>query len=233
MPPKTTERASKKQIYNTLKSEIILGHRCPGERLAVDDLKTRFGTSVTPVRDALQMLSQEGLITIKPRSGYFITRITLKELRDLLELREILEVAVVERAAVAITDAQVDALRAVHSGYTGDDDRAYTRYTEENRRFHYLMAQASGNQELALALRGLHDRLARFMVIRRAGHHLEDIHALLIDRLAAHDVAGSKKVILEEVRNSRLAIMDRIMQQEAAHWHVGMGGKKANACKHI
>jgi DNA-binding GntR family transcriptional regulator len=91
MPKKMTARTSKNQIYTTLRSEIILGHRKPGERLAVDDLKTRFGTSVTPVRDALQMLNQEGLITIKPRSGYFITQITLKALRDMLELREILE----------------------------------------------------------------------------------------------------------------------------------------------
>lgn len=221
MPQKNQARTSKKQIYATLRSEIILGHRMPGGRLAVDDLKARFGTSVTPVRDALQMLNQEGLITIKPRSGYFITQITLKELRDMLELREILEVAAVERAAEAITDAQLEALKKVHAGYTGDDDQAYTRYTDENRRFHYLLAQASGNQELALVLRGLHDRLARFMVIRKAGKNLENIHDLLIDRLEARDTVGARQAILEEVRNSRLAIMDRIMQEEAAHWHVG------------
>jgi DNA-binding GntR family transcriptional regulator len=177
------------------------------------------------VRDALQMLNQEGLVTIKPRSGYFITQITLKELRDMLELREILEVAAVERAAVTITDAQLAELKKVHAGYTGDDDKAYTRYTDENRRFHYLLGQASGNQELALALRGIHDRLARFMVIRKAGEKLEDIHALLVDRLTARDVTGAIRAILDEVRNSRAAIMDRIMLEEAAFWHVGMGGE--------
>ena len=223
MSVKPTGRATKQQIHAALRGEIILGHRKPGERLAVDDLKSRFGTSVTPVRDALQMLSQEGLITIKPRSGYFVTRITLKELSDMLELREILEVAAVERAAETITAAQLTALSKVHAGYAGDDDGAYTRYTDENRQFHYLLAQASGNQELARTLRRLHDRLARFMVIRKAGKHLENIHKGLIDRLAARDVAGAKKAILEEVRNSRLAILDRIMQEEAAHWHVGMG----------
>lgn len=224
MPQKTNLRASKDQIYATLRSEIILGHRKPGERMAIADLKARFGTSVTPVRDALQMLNQEGLITIKPRSGYFITQTTLKALRDMLELREILETAAVERAAETITDAQLAALKKVHAGYTGDDDQAYTRYTDENRRFHYLLAQASGNQELAAALRGLHDRLARFMVIRHAGKSLEAIHARLIDRLQAHDVSGARKAILDEVVESRRAIMDRIMREEAAYWHVGAGG---------
>jgi len=225
MPEKSTRRTTKKQIHAALRSEIILGHHKPGDRLAVDDLKARFGTSVTPVRDALQMLGQEGLITIKPRSGYFVTRITLKEWRDMLELREILEVAAVERAAETITDKQLAALRNVHAGYTGDDDRAYTRYTDENRQFHYLLAQASGNQELALALRRLHDRLARFMVIRQAGKNLEKIHGALIDRLAAKDIDGARQAILEEVHNSRSAILGRIMREEAAHWHVGMGNE--------
>jgi hypothetical protein len=71
---KNNRAAHLKTRFTPLRSEIILGHRKPGERLAIDDLKARFGTSVTPVRDALQMLNQEGLITIKPRSGYFITR---------------------------------------------------------------------------------------------------------------------------------------------------------------
>ena len=223
MPATFPRRSTKKQIHAALRSEIILGHRKPGERLAVDDLKTRFGTSVTPVRDALQMLSQEGLITIKPRSGYFVTQITLKELRDMLELREILEVAAVERATEEITVEQLADLKNVHAGYTGDDDRAYTRYTDENRQFHFLLAQASGNQELALTLRSLHDRLARFMVIRKAGQKLQATHDVLIDRLAARDRVGARQAIIEELRDSRRAILDHIMQEEAANWHVGVG----------
>jgi GntR family transcriptional regulator, rspAB operon transcriptional repressor len=221
--PLETVSPTRNQIHATLRGEIILGHRKPGERLVIDALKARFGTSVTPVRDALQMLNQEGLVTIKPRSGYFVTRVTLKELRDMLEMREILEVAAVERAAAAITDDQLSALKNVHAGYVGDDDPAYTRYTDENRRFHYLLARASGNHELALALRTLHDRLARFMVMRHAGQRLEEIHNRLIERLEAHDVGGARKAIIEEVRESRMAIMDRIMQEEAASWHVGTG----------
>jgi DNA-binding GntR family transcriptional regulator len=169
------------------------------------------------------MLSQDGLITIKPRAGYYVTRVTLKQLRDMLELREILEVAAVERAAAAITEDQLAALKKVHAGYTGDDDGAYTRYTDENRHFHYLLAQASGNQELALSVSRLHDRLARFMVIRKAGKNLEDIHGVLIERLAANDANGARQAILEEVRHSKKAILDRILQEEAAHWHVGLG----------
>ncbi len=212
---------AKKDIYNALRSSILNGKLKPGERLSIDTLKAEFGTSVTPVRDALQMLNQEALITIKPRSGYFVTKITLKELRDMLELREILELASIERAAKNITPERIEMLRAVHAGYTGEDDLSYTRYTDENRNFHYIVAQASENMELAVTLRYLLDRLARFMVIRHAGKDMADIHESLIQRLEAHDIDGAKQVIMDELQHTKVAIMERIMQEEAAFWHLG------------
>ena len=212
---------SKEKIFKEIRSDIINGRLSPGTRLAVEDLSNRYGTSVTPVRDALQMLGQEGLVTIKPRSGYFVTRITLKELRDMLDMREILELAAVERAARRIDPDQVAHLKALHSGYTGDDDASYTRYTDENRRFHHLLAEASGNRELADTLRRLHERLARFMVIRHAGKDLPDIHGKLIEKLTKHDVAGAKQVLEEELRETRRAILDRVMAEMSGNWEVG------------
>ncbi|MBF0389760.1 MAG: GntR family transcriptional regulator [Desulfamplus sp.] len=215
---------AKSDIYTTLRNAILNGKLNPGERLAVDLLKREFGTSVTPLRDALQMLNQEGLITIKPRSGYFVTRITLKELRDMLELREILELASIERAAKNITPEIIEILRATHAGYTGEDDLSYTRYTDENRNFHYLVAKASENMELAITLRHLLDRLARFMVIRHAGRDMANIHESLIQRLEAQDAQGAREVLINELNHTKIAILDRVMQEEAAFWHLG-GGK--------
>lgn len=219
-------RTAKKDIYHILRTEILNGKRKPGERLAIDALKAEFGTSVTPVRDALQMLNQEALITIKPRSGYFVSRITLKELRDMLDLREILEIAAIERAAKSISAEQIEALRNVHAGYTGDDEVSYTRYTDENKSFHCMVAKASENMELAAALAHLLDRLARFMVIRHAGKELMNIHGPLIQCLEAHDAQGAKKLLFEELTHTRYAIMDRVMQEEAAFWHLGGGGDR-------
>lgn len=226
---KTTDTTSKDQIYRSLRKAIITGRRKPGERLSIDDLKTAYGTSVTPVRDALQMLSQEGLIRIRPRAGYFVSRVTLKELRDMLDLREILEFAAVERAAERITEKEIAALEAVHSGYTGDDDDSYARYTEENRCFHSRVAEASGNRELAHMVGHLHDRLARFMVIRHAGDRLAQIHGRLIEELRRHDVSGAKEALREELKASREAILEKILQEEGAHWHLGSGDGAASS----
>ncbi|MFN3309234.1 MAG: GntR family transcriptional regulator [Anaerolineales bacterium] len=199
---------------------IIMGHRKPGERLDVEEIARQYNTSITPLRDALQMLTQEGLVSIKPRSGYFVTRMTLKQLRDMMELRKILELAAVERAAMRITPAQIQELRSVHAGYTGDDDVSYDRYTDENRKFHVTIAIASGNMELAEMIGRLHDRLARFMVLRHAGQSQEYTHAKIVDALERHDPEAAKRALLDDIEVSHDEIIDEILEEKANSWHV-------------
>lgn len=213
-------KTSKQRIYKAIRRSIIMGHRKPGDRLNMSSLAETHGTSITPVRDALQMLSQDGLVTIKPRSGYFVTRISLKELRDLLELREILEIAAVERAAPRITSEQLDALASVHAGYTGDDDESYDRYTDENRCFHTLIAEATGNRALTDALGRLHDQLARFMVMRHAGQTMEGPHRAIIEALRTQDVDAARRAMLDEIDETREQILDRVIRDEGAGWHL-------------
>ncbi len=220
MPRKKQPDTSKNRAHRELRRSIIMGHRKPGDRLSLGELARTYDVGITPLRDALHMLSQEGLVTIKPRSGYFVSRTTLKELRELFELREILEVAAAERAARRITGEQLAQLERVHAGYTGDDDESYDRYTDENRRFHFLLAESSGNHELAEALGRLHDRLARFMVLRSGGQSQIDTHAHIIEALKAHDPAAARQAMLDEISESRDVILDRVIQQDGASWHV-------------
>jgi len=215
------ESTSKSRAYKELRRSIIMGHRKPGERLSLAEITSAYNTSITPVRDALHMLNQEGLVTIKPRSGYFVSNITLRELQELFEVREILELAAVERTAGRITDDCIAALSQVHAGYTGDDDESYDRYTDENRRFHYLIAEASGNQELAEMLGRLHDRLARFMVLRGAGRTQVHTHEHIVEALKAHDVAVARQAMLAEITETRDLILDRVIRTEGAGWLLG------------
>ena len=219
--PPGADETSKRLIYQEVRRSIIMGRCQPGERLDLNGLGRQYGTSVTPVREALQMLAQEGLVTVRPRSGYFVTQITLKQLGDLLDLREILEVAAVERAATRITAEQLAELDRVHAGYTGDDDAAYDRYTEENRRFHCLIAVASGNEALADAVGRQHDRLARFMVLRHAGKTMEESHQRIVEALRSGDADAACQAMRDEVNDSRQTVLARVIEAEGANWHLG------------
>jgi DNA-binding GntR family transcriptional regulator len=197
-----------------------MGHHAPGEKIDIRQLAQQYGTSITPIREALQMLNQEGLITIKAHSGYRITQLTLKQLRDLLDVREILELAAVERAAQRIGPEHLEKLESVSAGYTGDDDESYARYTAENRRFHTLIARATGNQELAEMVGHLHDRLARFMVVRQAGESMEESHARIIRALRARDTAAARQAMRDELAETREILLDRVIQDQGDTWHL-------------
>lgn len=220
MNPPSSDDTARNRIYRNLRRAIILGYLQPGTRLSMEALAQQYNTSVTPVRDAMQMLAQEGLVTIRPRSGYFVTQVTLKQLRDLFELREILEVAAVERAAARITEEDLRELAQVHAGYTGEDDDSYERYTDENRRFHYLVALASGNEELAEAIGHLLDRLGRFLVMRRVGRDLQSIHSRLLEALRAHDVEAARRAIRAELAETRDIVLERVIHEEGASWYL-------------
>lgn len=220
MIPIQMDETSKSLIYKKLRRSIIMGHREPGERLNVEEIADEYNTSVTPVRDALQMLSHEDLVDIKPRSGYFVKSITLKQLRDLLDVRRVLELTAIERAALRATEEQIEEMCHVHAGYTGDDDESYDRYTDENRHFHYLLAKAGGNNELAELVGSLHDRLARFMVMRRAGKTMEITHEKIIEALKAQDVEAARQTLLDDIDRAHEAILDSIMEDDAKSWHL-------------
>jgi DNA-binding GntR family transcriptional regulator len=214
------DETTKSLIYKKLRRSIIMGNRDSGERLHVGKIAEEYDASVTPVRDALQMLSHEGLVEIKPRSGYFVRSITLKQLRDLLDVRRILELNGVERAALRATEEQIEEISHVHAGYTGDDEESYERYTDENRRFHYLLAKASGNKELAEMIGSMHDRLARFMVMRRAGKTMEATHARIIEALQSHNVEAARQALLDDIDRAHEAILDNLMEDDAKGWRL-------------
>jgi DNA-binding GntR family transcriptional regulator len=213
------EESIKSRIYTELRRAITNGHLKPGERLDTGKLTGHYETSITPLRDVLGMLSQEGLVTIKPRSGYFVSQITARQLFDLLDLREILETAALQRAVKRITLEQIEDL--THD-YTGYDDESYEFIIEENRRFHCLIAKASGNEELMLMLGRLHDQLARFMflVFRNSDKTQEQTHARIIEALRAGDAEAALEAILEETRSTREVILARVMEEQGDSWNI-------------
>jgi GntR family transcriptional regulator, rspAB operon transcriptional repressor len=214
--------SAKDLVYSQLRRAIIMSHYRPGERLNLQVLAQQFDVSVTPVREALQMLEQEGLVSIKPRSGHYVTHMTLKELLDWLELRQILEVGSVERAATRITDEQLCQLEQIHAGYSGDDEESVERYITENRRVHCLIAEASGNSQLAEMLGQVHDRLARLMVVSHAGQiMLKFRHEDLFQALRTRDPAEARRAMLDELANMRQMTIERVIREESASWQVG------------
>ena len=135
---------SARAIHDAIRRDIILLRLKPGERLSENELALRFGTSRTPVREALIRLIDEGLIEVWPQRGTFVSRISLSAVRRARFVRQALEVAIVRQAAEQGIDAPA---RAVIEGALAEQEAARddpARFMAADDAFHRAFADAIG-----------------------------------------------------------------------------------------
>ncbi len=147
---------SAERVYDDLREAIIGGEYTPGERLRTEALAERFGTSRTPVREALVLLEGDGLVELEPRRGAVVRSFDAADLVDLYEVRAILEARAAQLAALRLTREDLDALDATcdrAESMAGSGKVAIETLIASNDEFHRVIVEASGSARLTAALR--------------------------------------------------------------------------------
>lgn len=147
-----------------LRSEILSGALVPGERLIEEQLTRRFGTSRAPLREALRLLGQQGLVEHLPRRGVRVTELSPQDVDELFSLREVLERFAVHTApplpdplALAELADRLDAMqRAAATG-------AALEQAEAHRQFHIALVAMAGHRHLLLAYEPVIFKLQLYM----------------------------------------------------------------------
>ncbi|MGE4442069.1 MAG: GntR family transcriptional regulator [Desulfomicrobium sp.] len=101
------------QIIEYIKDAILRGELCPGDKVNEVHLASRLSISRAPIREALQMLVQEGLIVSIPQRGKFITSLTAKEIQDSYFTGGVLEGAAVASTVDQFTEDDFSKLQAI------------------------------------------------------------------------------------------------------------------------
>ncbi len=132
------------QIHSILKQNLMSGRFRPGQKLVLRDLAASLGTSLIPVRDALQRLESMGCVVSTPNRTMMVPELSAKQLRDIATLRIALETVTVERAAVERSEEETATLR----GHLEDIRRSAQEndldlFLEANFHFHMMIAQMS------------------------------------------------------------------------------------------
>ena len=99
------------QLIKIILERINVSHYPPGSRIDIEELKKEFGVSHIPIRDALHKLSEQGLVTIKPRVGYFSVRFKPEEIEDLFEVRTLLELSSIGKGIKRINKEALESLK--------------------------------------------------------------------------------------------------------------------------
>jgi DNA-binding GntR family transcriptional regulator len=206
-----TQPNLKEAVYHRLKESIIGGDIPPGSKLVETQISRELGVSRTPLREAVNRLSQEGLLQIIPRRGTFVRRHSLLEILESLEIREALEGLAARLAARQATPDIVLKMKDCFSGFSQKNvEQSIQDYARQNVRFHHLIIQASGNRRLIEIIRNLYDqmdlvRLHTIVLPGRARKSLSE-HREIIRLIEQKKGDLAEKRLREHIRDLRRAV---------------------------
>ena len=138
------------QVAERLRARIFAHELLPGSWIDEQVLAVEYGISRTPMREALKVLASEGLVTLKPRRGCYVTELSEQERSEVFPVMALLESRVAEDAARRATSADFLRLRAIH-----DALEAYAaannvdKFFDTNHQFHTALQDIAGNRYLA------------------------------------------------------------------------------------
>lgn len=135
-----------------LRREILSGALLPGERLVEEQLTRRFGTSRAPLREALRLLGQQGLVEHLPRRGVRVTELSSRDIDELFGLRDALEQYAVRTALGSGHSPDPAALRRLGAAAAAMDEAITSpealAQAAAHREFHLAMVALAGHQHL-------------------------------------------------------------------------------------
>lgn len=201
-------RTAKGEVLRRLAEEIITGNLAPGTKLNVKQISERYGVSMTPVREAIDLLAAEGMIRSDAFRTASVAPLTVEEYEEIFLLRLGLEGLAHRLGAERMTQEECDRLEAVLSEMiTAMERDDIPSFVERDRRFHEVIYSASRRPSLLERLMALRRNAERYS---RAVLHLPAVgmettimtHRQLLEAARKNDGQAAERIIREDLRLS-------------------------------
>jgi DNA-binding GntR family transcriptional regulator len=210
------------QAYEVLRDSIIRRELPSGHRLDLEDLKQQLGISQTPLKEAINRLATEGLITIVPRRGSYVAELTAKDAAERFEVRQLLEIGIARDIIARLTDDHLNHLRRVYDDLKtisgpGKLDSDYFTFLEKDREFHRAMISIAGNNLLL----EIYDSLNIYLEMAKVFYLAEDKRLQLVDHehrqiltaLEARDVEALKQALADHIQSAKRVVVPGIAME--------------------
>jgi DNA-binding GntR family transcriptional regulator len=203
----TTER-----IVESITTAIVERRLMPGTKLAEQKIADIFKVSRTLVRQALNQLSRDRLVTLEPARGASVAMPSVEEARQVFEVRQMMEAATIRQLCKVVTDGQVAELRV----HMREEREAVARTDVSGRTrlladFHVVLARMLGNEVLAQLLDDLLTRSSLIALMYQSSHSAEASlaeHEAIVAALEKRDARAASRLMESHIasveRNLRL-----------------------------
>ncbi|MGZ4692109.1 MAG: GntR family transcriptional regulator [Acidimicrobiales bacterium] len=211
---KTIGGTVRSRAATELRDRILTDRLSAGTRLDLDQLATEFGTSRTPVREALLELSYEGLVAITPRSGITVLGITPEDAVDNFAVLATLTGKAAEWATARVSPDQLAELRQLADAIVGAPD-----VVEANARFHRALNMASGSPRLLTFLRQAVRVVptSYFELFPEQEERARQEHAALLDAIGRGDAQAARSIAEAHVLDAGEALGDWLRSRAEEH----------------
>jgi len=201
-------------IAARLRADINEGRWPDGAALRQDELAMLYGVSRIPVREALNLLRDDGLVVIEPNRGAYIIKLSVAEVEEIFDLRVLLESDALRRAIPAHSRKTLVLIEAMQAQLELEDVKA--AWMQSDRAFHEALYAPSYRPQTLALISKLRSRVERYGLSklrpgsRREGWARE--HRQLLAAVAAGDVEGAVKVLSEHLQETCRAVCAALTQ---------------------
>jgi GntR family transcriptional regulator, rspAB operon transcriptional repressor len=219
------KRGTVEEVHDVLRRRILACGYQSGERLALDDIALEWNCSVSVVRSAIQLLANEGLVEVRPRSGSYIAGLTIAEVEEICDIRRSLECLAAETAVQRIQPRQLERFRLLveEMSRPAQSESERDLHEDKNSELHRLLVESSGNGRLVEVYEDLkaHIQIARLRALARLDwkKRLEEEareHQEMLDSLLAQDAERLKAVLHRHIDRAKVAMIAAL--QGSRNW---------------
>ncbi len=207
-------------VAATLREQIFGGKLAPGSFLDEVALCENLHISRTPLREALKVLTAEGLLRHEPRRGCFVSVVTEQDLDEIFPVIALLEGRCAFEAARHASDADLAALSTLHDKLASHAKAGrINAYYETNFAIHEAIIALAGNRWLALAIADLRKilRLARLQQLHAPGRLAQSLseHLTVFAALKSRDSEGAEAAMRTHLTRQREALRELARSQRS------------------
>jgi DNA-binding GntR family transcriptional regulator len=196
-----------------LRERIFAGELAPGTFLDEIQLAEQMSISRTPLREALKVLTAEGIVRHEPRRGCFVNEVTEQDLDEIFPVLALLEGRCAYEAAQHASDADLETLEALHQKLARHAKaKRINEYYETNFAIHEAIITLAHNRWLAMVIADLRKivKLARLQQLHAPGRLEQSLseHLAVFAALKARDAEGADAAMRTHLTRQREALRE-------------------------
>lgn len=208
------------EVAVTLREQIFDGSLAPGSFVDETALCERLSISRTPLREALKVLTAEGLLRHEPRRGCFVNEVTERDLDEIFPVIALLEGRCAYEAARNASDAELQELDALHERLVRHARaKRINDYYATNHIIHEAIIKLADNKWLAQVIGDLRKilKLARLQQLHAPGRLEQSLseHLAVFAALKARDSEGADAAMRTHLTRQREALREVARQQKS------------------